>query len=251
MPATLLPIRDVMSEHCMLVAAQYWPATPYWLYRVLGSGPACAGGRTSESMPAVAGSGSGSEGWQMLFRSPVRPLVPSEQNPSSPPMSPMPGTEQTPPAATVTVACREVSSLTSGDCAASRTAVLLAGRAAAAVTAVARAEPSARAGAAAACNGAAAACGWTADPREWTAACASPGAPTAAAAMASTSTVLRGMRRRRLTIGGLLGGQGGSGLASSAVDGRRLVRCRAPGRVPAASAPGRAVPWSGSCPAIS
>src|SRR5450755_786733 len=150
MPATLLPIRDVMSEHCMLVAAQYWPATPYWLYRVLGSGPACAGGRTSESMPAVAGSGSGSEGWQMLFRSPVRPLVPIEQNPSSPPMSPMPGTEQTPPLAAVPVACRVASLLTSGDCAASRTPTR---------------------------DGAAAVCTMTAGPREWTAAWASPGAP--------------------------------------------------------------------------
>ena len=48
-------------------------------------------------MPELAGSGSGSEGWQMLFRSPVRPLWPSVQNPSSEPMSPIPGTEQAPP----------------------------------------------------------------------------------------------------------------------------------------------------------
>src|SRR5260370_37021379 len=49
------------------------------------------------SMPDAAGSGSGSEGWQMLFRSPDRPELPSEQNPNRPPMSPIPGTEQTPP----------------------------------------------------------------------------------------------------------------------------------------------------------
>ena len=29
MLATLLPISDVMSEHCRLVAAQYSPAIPY------------------------------------------------------------------------------------------------------------------------------------------------------------------------------------------------------------------------------
>src|SRR5215471_4476014 len=49
------------------------------------------------SMPALAGSGVGTEGWQMLFRSPLRPLEPSWQNPSSEPMSPIPGTPQTPP----------------------------------------------------------------------------------------------------------------------------------------------------------
>src|SRR5260370_38335872 len=48
------------------------------------------------SMPDAAGSGSGSEGWQMLFRSPDRPELPSEQNPNRPPMSPIPGTEQIP-----------------------------------------------------------------------------------------------------------------------------------------------------------
>ena len=48
-------------------------------------------------MPELAGSGSGSDGWQMLFRSPLSPLWPSLQNPNSEPMSPMPGTEQAPP----------------------------------------------------------------------------------------------------------------------------------------------------------
>jgi hypothetical protein len=57
-----------------------------------------AGGLMIESMPPVAGSGCGSEGWQMLFRLPTRPLDPPEQNPSRPPMSPIPGTEQIPPA---------------------------------------------------------------------------------------------------------------------------------------------------------
>src|SRR6266487_5396040 len=121
MPATLLPISEVMSEQCRLVAAQNWPDTPSWLYRVLGTGPAGVGGRTSESMPAVAGSGSGGDGWQMLFRSPVRPL-PAAHNPIRPPMSPMPGTWQTPPEVTVAAAVLAVNPLTSGDRAASSTA---------------------------------------------------------------------------------------------------------------------------------
>src|SRR5487761_1583388 len=53
-----------------------------------------------ESMPPFAGSGCGSEGWQMLLRLPIRPLDPPEQKPSRPPMSPIPGTEQMPPAGT-------------------------------------------------------------------------------------------------------------------------------------------------------
>src|SRR5262249_51606944 len=48
-------------------------------------------------MPEVAGSGFGSEGWQMLFRSPVTP--PPWQRVSRLAMSPMPGTEQIPPEA--------------------------------------------------------------------------------------------------------------------------------------------------------
>ena len=57
-----------------------------------------------ESIPELACSGSGSEGWQMLFKSPVRPLCPAVQNPSSDPMSPIPGTEQAPPV--VATGCR-------------------------------------------------------------------------------------------------------------------------------------------------
>src|ERR1700728_164387 len=94
-PATLLPTSEVMSEHCRFVAFQFWPATPYWSYSVDSCLP-LAGGETIASMPASAGSGSGSDGWQMLLRSPMRPDWPSEQNPSRPPMSPMPGTEHGP-----------------------------------------------------------------------------------------------------------------------------------------------------------
>src|SRR6516165_8661421 len=49
------------------------------------------------SNPPVAGSGVGTDGWQMLLRSPMIPLEPAWQKPNSPPMSPMPGTEQIPP----------------------------------------------------------------------------------------------------------------------------------------------------------
>src|SRR5262245_39040634 len=55
------------------------------------------GGLIRASMPPVAGSGVGTEGWQMLLRSPMIPLEPCAQKPSRPPISPMPGTEQTPP----------------------------------------------------------------------------------------------------------------------------------------------------------
>src|SRR5689334_12000204 len=60
-------------------------------------------------MPPVAGSGVGTEGWQTLLRAPMIPLEPCAQNPIRPPMSPMPGTEQTPPdgaaGAAVAAAC--------------------------------------------------------------------------------------------------------------------------------------------------
>src|SRR5439155_4163899 len=50
-------------------------------------------------MPPEASSGAGTEGWQTLLRAPIRPLDPALQNPSRPPMSPIPGTWQTPPGA--------------------------------------------------------------------------------------------------------------------------------------------------------
>src|SRR5215470_7489089 len=50
-------------------------------------------------MPPVAASGAGTDGWQTLLKSPIRPLDPAAQNPSRPPISPMPGTWQTPPGA--------------------------------------------------------------------------------------------------------------------------------------------------------
>src|SRR5215469_14666740 len=91
---------DVMSEHCRLVAAQYCPAIPYWLYGVaIGRPVELAGGLISESTPEVADSGWGTPGWHRLFSAPVMPDWPSEQKPSRPPMSPMPGTEQMPPPA--------------------------------------------------------------------------------------------------------------------------------------------------------
>src|SRR5215831_3699669 len=76
---------------------------------MVGTGPAAEplpepGGLIRASMPPVAGSGVGTEGWQMLFRSPMIPLEPCAQNPIRPPMSPMPGTEQTPPEGAVTAA---------------------------------------------------------------------------------------------------------------------------------------------------
>src|ERR1039458_9927577 len=49
-----------------------------------------------ESMPPAAGSGAGTDGWQMLLRSPIKPLDPALQKPSRPPMSPIPGAEQMP-----------------------------------------------------------------------------------------------------------------------------------------------------------
>src|SRR5258705_3230634 len=77
---------------------------------MVGTGPAAElptrvpGGLIRASMPPVAGWGVGTEGWQMLLRSPMIPLEPCAQNPSRPPMSPMPGTEQTPPEGAVPVA---------------------------------------------------------------------------------------------------------------------------------------------------
>ena len=72
---------------------------PYWSYRVAGGLlPVVPGaGLISASIPPVAGSGVGTEGWQMLLRSPMSPLEPCAQKPSRPPMSPIPGTEQMPP----------------------------------------------------------------------------------------------------------------------------------------------------------
>ena len=55
------------------------------------------GGLISASIPPVAGSGVGTDGWQMLLRSPTIPLDPAVQKPSRPPMSPIPGTWQIPP----------------------------------------------------------------------------------------------------------------------------------------------------------
>src|SRR5690242_5634448 len=67
-------------------------------------------------MPALAGSGSGSDGVQMLLSAPGTPLEPSLQKPSSPPMSPMPGTEQMLPdgAAGVAGVTAEVSRIVPG-----------------------------------------------------------------------------------------------------------------------------------------
>src|SRR5215470_7538070 len=71
---------------------------PYWSYSVgLAVLGVPAGGRIRASMPPVAGSGVGTDGWQMLFRSPTMPLDPDAQKPMRPPMSPIPGTEQMPP----------------------------------------------------------------------------------------------------------------------------------------------------------
>src|SRR5260370_15492568 len=97
MAATLMAITGGMSEDGRFVGAQSSPATPYWSYKVAGCFP-LGGGATIASIPELAGSGSGSEGWQMLFSWPVRPELPSEHRPSRPPMSPMPGTEHRPPA---------------------------------------------------------------------------------------------------------------------------------------------------------
>src|SRR6266487_1021120 len=80
MPATSFPIRDVMSEHCRLVAAQDWQDIPYWLYGVFSALPGAAGGLISASTPDVAGSGWGTPGWHRLLRSPVRPEDPSERS---------------------------------------------------------------------------------------------------------------------------------------------------------------------------
>src|SRR5690349_21070270 len=111
MPATSLPSSDVMSEHCRSVAAQDCPAIPYWLYGVAIGFDVVAGGLIRALTPVVADSGSGTPGWQRLLIPPRMPDWPSEQKPSSPAMSPMPGTEQGPPAgcsAAIVFACPDV-----------------------------------------------------------------------------------------------------------------------------------------------
>src|SRR5947207_8334673 len=141
-------------------------------------------------MPPEASSGAGTEGWQTLLRAPIRPLDPALQNPSRPPMSPIPGTWQTPPGA-----------------AGPTRPVTLAGPAG-------WATPAARAGSAgwATCAGASGAPAWTAvagAPADtaWTAvagapadsaaaagltaACAGPGRPTTAATTPSSNTTRR------------------------------------------------------------
>src|ERR1022692_949774 len=95
-PATSLPISEVMSEHCRSKGAQNCPDMPYWLYGVATGLPGAAGGRISESTPEVADSGCGTPGWHRLLMPPISPDCPSEQKPSRPPMSPIPGTEQGP-----------------------------------------------------------------------------------------------------------------------------------------------------------
>src|SRR5262249_7465670 len=98
-PAMLLPTSDAMSEHCRSNAAQDCPAMPYWSYRVgLAVLGVPAGGRISASIPPVAGSGGGTGGWAVLFRARAMPLDPAAKKPNRPPMSPMPGTLQIPPA---------------------------------------------------------------------------------------------------------------------------------------------------------
>src|SRR5215831_14875092 len=98
-PATLLPISEVISEHCRSKAAHDCPATPYMSYSVAGCLAGAPGGRISASIPPVAASGAGTDGWQTLLNAPIMPLDPAAQNPSRPPISPMPGTWQTPPGA--------------------------------------------------------------------------------------------------------------------------------------------------------
>src|SRR5216683_3167963 len=100
-PATSLPISAVMSEHCRLYGAQNCPAIPYWLYGVATGLPGEAGGLISALTPDVADSGCGTPGLHRSLRPPMMPDSPSEQNPSSPPISPMPGTEHGPPSGLV------------------------------------------------------------------------------------------------------------------------------------------------------
>src|SRR6266567_5739616 len=100
-PATSLPIRAVMSEHCRSVGAQNSPDRPYWLYGVATGRPGDAGGLIRASVPDVADSGCGTPGWQRLLMPPISPDWPSEQKPSKPPMSPIPGTEHGPPSGLV------------------------------------------------------------------------------------------------------------------------------------------------------
>src|SRR5215470_7059194 len=91
----------VISEHCRSKGAQYCPAMPYWLYGVATGFPGGAGGLTRALTPAVADSGWGTPGLHRLLRPPISPDWPSEQKPSRPPMSPIPGIEQGPPAGLV------------------------------------------------------------------------------------------------------------------------------------------------------
>src|SRR5450755_1380417 len=178
MPATLLPISDVMSEHCRFVAAQKSPATPSCAYRVSGCLPAPAvGGATRESIPELAGSGSGRDGVQMLFREPVSPDVPSEQKPNSPPISPIPGTEHRPPEGVVTEAVF--------------TLEIVAPVAAAEVAAMVVA------GVVGGVPGPAADRAWAAD--------APPGTASTATSRAMASATLRGTRGNLGIFGGLLG----------------------------------------------
>src|SRR5258708_2398485 len=100
-PATSLPMRAVMSEHCRLYGAQNCPAMAYWLYGVATGLPAEAGGLISALTPDVADSGCGTPGLHRSLMLPMMPDWPSEQNPSSPPISPMPGTEHGPPSVLV------------------------------------------------------------------------------------------------------------------------------------------------------
>src|SRR5262249_28283000 len=76
---------------------------------MVGTGPAAEpvpepGGLIGASMPPGAGAGVATGGRQMLFRSPMTPRDPCAQNPISPPMSPIPGTEHTPPDGAMPVA---------------------------------------------------------------------------------------------------------------------------------------------------
>src|SRR5215472_5924255 len=93
-----------MSEHCKSYGAQNCPAMPYWLYGVATGFPAATGGLTSALTPAVADSGCGTPGLQRLLRPPINPACPSEQRPSSPPMSPIPGIEHGPVTAALVAA---------------------------------------------------------------------------------------------------------------------------------------------------
>src|ERR1700733_14567195 len=93
MPATLLPIWEVICEQVRSVAAQYCPARAYWSYSVLVLG--WPGVVIIELMPDVAISGVGVLGRQTLFTSPAKP-EPALHSPTRLPMSPTRGTLQIP-----------------------------------------------------------------------------------------------------------------------------------------------------------